>query len=123
MLDFTVDLREGLLAAHRQNRVPEANEDRNQRNHVRPLIAIEPAERAFVELHVPGMRPRGKVPTGLGVQSVETPSNEYHHHDGGELHDAKSFAARFGNALDVLPPEIEGDGDSHGCGRGIDVEV
>ena len=123
MLDFTVDLRQGFFAAHRQHRVPKADEDRNQRNHVRPLIAIEPAERAFVELHIPGMRPRRKVPIGPGVKSVETPSDEYHHHHGGELHDAKGFPARFGNALDVLPPEIEGDGDSHGRGGRIDVEM
>ena len=123
MLDFAVHLRKRFLAAHRQNRVPEADENRNQRNHVRPLIAIEPAERALIELHVPGMRPRGKVPIGPGVKGVKTPSNEYHHHHSGELHDAKGFPARFGNALDIFPPEIEGDGDSNGRSRCIDVKM
>src|SRR6516162_1069057 len=88
-----------------------------------PLIAIEPAERAFVELHVPGMRPGRNVPTGLGVKSVETPSDQYHHHHGGKLHDPQSFAARFGDALDVLPPEIKCDCNCHGRSGGIHVEM
>ena len=56
MLDFAVDLCERFLAAHRQNRMSQADKNRNQRNHVRPLITVEPAERALVEFHVGGTR-------------------------------------------------------------------
>ena len=47
---------------------------------------------------------------------VTTPDNEHHHHDGDQLHDLQSFFAGFGNALGVLPPEIESD--SNGKTRG-----
>ena len=35
------------------------------------------------------------------------PCDQQHDHHGGDVHDPQRFLARFGNALDVLPPEIE----------------
>src|SRR3989442_3490721 len=38
-----------------------------------------------------------------------SPADQQHHHHRGELHDTQSFVARFRDALDVLPPEIDRD--------------
>ena len=53
---------------------------------------------------------------------IEAPTDQQHHHDGGELHDAQRFVARLGNALDVLPPEIDGDENGEKCSRGTVVQ-
>ena len=50
------------------------------------------------------------------VKRVDAPSDEDDHHDCYELHDVQSFFAGFGDALGVLPPEINGDDDGKGCG-------
>src|SRR5260370_38770511 len=42
---------------------------------------------------------------------IYAPGDEDHHHDGRGLHDAHGFLARFVDALDVVPPEINGDED------------
>src|ERR1700674_3915820 len=50
------------------------------------------------------------------MHRVNAPGDQHHHHDSGELHDPQRLAARFRNALDVLPPEIQGDEHRDGCG-------
>ena len=57
LLDLAVDLRERLLAAHRQNRVAEADEDRDRRER-RPDGALQPAERVVGELQIARHRQR-----------------------------------------------------------------
>ena len=42
---------------------------------------------------------------------VDAPADQHHDHRRGDLHDAQGFVARFGDALDVLPPEIHGHDD------------
>src|ERR1700733_5840703 len=111
MLDLPVNLREGFFAAHRQHRMAQADENNNQRDGVRPLIAVQPAERTMIELHVLRVRQRRQAPAAAHPQRIKTPADQHHHHDGGELHDAQSFAAGFGHALDILPPEIKRDDD------------
>src|SRR5215468_10272224 len=61
------------------------------------------------------MRERRKMP-GANGERVNAPSDEDHHHDGDELHDVEGLFARFGNALGIFPPEI--DGDENGKTRG-----
>src|ERR1700733_9206200 len=48
---------------------------------------------------------------------VEAPEQENDHHDGGGLHNLQGFIAGFVDALDVLPPEING-GEDGDAGRG-----
>ena len=52
MLDFAIHLREGFFAAHRQHGMAQADENNDQRDRVRPVVAVQPAERALIELHV-----------------------------------------------------------------------
>ena len=85
----------------------EANQDPDEPDGVWKRRVLQPAE-GVLRVHKvrqpgPGRKLRASRP-----DRERAPGDEQHHHGGGDVHDAQRFAARFGNALDVLPPEIAG---------------
>jgi hypothetical protein len=57
------------------------------------------------------------------ADGVNAPEEQDHDHDGGDLHDAESLVAGFFDALDVLPPVIDGDGGGEDGGGVVYVEL
>ena len=51
------------------------------------------------------------------------PADQHYDHDGRDLHDPERFFAGFFDALDVLPPEVEGDGDGENDGGAVDADL
>ena len=123
MFDFPVNLRKRLFAAHGQHRMSQPYKNCDQRDRVRPLIAIQPAKRSLVELHVLRQRRGRKVPATTSIQGVEAPSDQDNHHDGGELHDTQRLSARFRDAFDIFPPEIKRDHDGNCRRSAVHVEM
>ena len=56
---------------------------------------------------------------------IDAPGDEDNDHNGRDLHDPHGFLAGFVDALDVVPPEINGaeDGEKRGAEIGADVET
>src|SRR5215470_4491231 len=54
---------------------------------------------------------------------VGTPSDQHHDHHRRELHDAEGLPAGFGNAFEILPPEIERDGNGESGSGAVDVQL
>jgi hypothetical protein len=108
MLDLAIDLGEGFFAAHRQNGVPKSHEEDDPGKVADPTSG-QPAERFFVEMHHPQMQRIGGYLNGDPKDRDGAPDDQQHHHDGGDHHDLQRFLAGFVDALDVLPPEIQGD--------------
>ena len=108
-LDLAVDLRQRLLAAHRQNRVAEADEDRD-RGERRPDRPLQPAERVVGELDVAARRQRRQRPAAVH-QRQRAPGDQQHDHHGGDLHDRHRIVAALVDAARVAPPEVDGDQD------------
>src|SRR5580700_2890898 len=116
MFDLAVDLREGLLAAHGQHGVSEADEDNDQRQMAEPG-AVEPAQRLLVELHDSSTQRVGRYLDGNPEDSDGAPDNQDHDHNRGDDHDLQSFFAGLVDALYVLPPEIKNDENGKGSGE------
>ena len=55
-------------------------------------------------------------------QCVSAPGDERNHHHRGQLHDPQGFFARFGDPLDVLPPEIKRYGNGERRRREVRLE-
>ena len=122
MLDFAVHLRERFFSAHGQHGVAQPDEHGRERDQLGNVDAVEPAQGILGHQDVARDRRRRQM-RAAHHQRVSAPSDQHHHHHGGELHDPQSFFARFGDALDVLPPEI--DRHHHGkCGRrGVRIQL
>src|SRR5712692_7463463 len=111
MLDFAIDLCERFFAAHGQHGMAQANEDREDSGKMGEMQSIEPAHGVRLELQVFRMRYRGQ--RGMAEPDrVDAPGDENHDHDSRDLHDAHGLLAGFVDALDVVPPEINGDENS-----------
>src|SRR5260370_12307193 len=113
--NFAVDLRKRFLAAHRQYRVAEGNEDGDDAEHMRKAAVREPTEGAGAQPEVARLWPWRQ--RGMPHRHrINAPANEHHHHHGDQLHDLQSFFAGLGNPFGVLPPEIkrEDDGEARG---------
>ena len=81
------------------------------------MVPWNQPRRFGAEVQVARQRARAGICAGPRISSVmRTPDQKHHHHHGRDLHDAQRLAARFVNALDVAPPEI--DGDDHAEDRG-----
>ena len=106
MLDFAVHLRQRLLAAHGQHRVAQPDEHCGERDQMRNAGAVQPSQRARRQQNIARDR-SGRQLASPHPQGVSAPRDQHDHHHRGELHDPERFFARFGNPLDVLPPEIE----------------
>ncbi len=122
MLDFAIDLRQALLAAHGQHGVAEGHQDAEQAQQRHQLGSLEKAQRIVAELEIVHGRRRRQM-SAPHHHRVNAPDQQNHHHDGGDLHDPQSLAARLLDALDVLPPVVDRDhGGEHGRGV-IHVEL
>ena len=109
LLDLAVNLRERFLAAHREDRVAEADEDGDRRER-RPPRSFQPAERIVGETQVARDR-RRRPPAAVHQQGRRAPGDEDHDHHRRDLHDLERVVARLVQALGVAPPEIHGDED------------
>src|SRR5215471_4698790 len=87
------------------------------------MHAVEPAHGIRLKLQVfrMGQRRERRMAKPDGIQA---PANQDHDHHSRELHDAHCFLAGFGNALDVVPPEIKGNenGEERGASSRRDLE-
>src|SRR5581483_3261798 len=119
--DFAVHLGEGFEAAHRQQRMPERDNNGDGAD-LRPEGSTEPAERVLAELEIARQRGRRNLDVAADQDGDGAPNQESHDHDGGDLHNAKRLAAGLVDALDVVPPEIEGNGDAEDRGKQIGAD-
>src|SRR5271167_1919017 len=104
--------------------MPKADKDGDDSGEMREVHAIEPAHGVRFKLQVFRMRnwrERG-VPE---PNRVDAPADQDHDHDGGDLHDAHGLLAGFGDALDVVPPEVDGNenGEAGGAKSWRDVQT
>src|SRR5260370_23175297 len=110
MLNFAVHLGEGFFAAHGQHRMAQADENGDDSGEMREMHAVEPAHGVWLELQIFRMRNRGE--RGMAEPDrVDAPGYKNHDHYSRDLHDAHRLLAGFVDALDVVPPEINGDED------------
>ena len=119
MLDFPVDLGQRFFAAHGENRVPEADEDPDQRDRMRQAAEAQPAQ-GFRRKRQIGMRRQWREMSAPHPNGQDAPGNHHDHHHGGHVHDPQRFPAGLRNPLDILPPKINCDGDRKDCRGGID---
>src|SRR6266702_6410259 len=122
MLDLAVNLRQALLAAHGQDRVAECHQNSEQPKQRNKFRSLEEPESVIAELEIRWRRQRWQV-NSTHQQRIRAPDKQHHHHDRGDLHYAKSLVARLFDALDVLPPVIDGHSTrKYGC-SGVHVEL
>src|ERR1035437_6068092 len=120
--DFAVDLGQGLLAAHGEEGVAQADHDGDGGDGGSDG-ALEPAERLVGEANVLQGWKRHRLVAVLENRD-HAPDEQDHDHDGGDLHDAQRLLAGFVDADDVLAPEVDGDygGEHRREIRGIYLE-
>ena len=106
VLDLAIDLRQALLAAHGQDGVAEGHENAEQAED-RQAAALQESQRVVAEVEVRGNRRRRKV-HAHHADRVHAPDQQNDHHHRGDLHNAQRLVARFLDALDVLPPVVDG---------------
>src|SRR5579863_1213449 len=104
MRHFPINLGERFESAHGEQRMAQPHHYGDEGNAWRDR-PFQPAERIVTEMNI------GPVREGNGLISLredrkQTPTDEYYHHHGCDLHDAQGFLARFVDADDVLPPEV-----------------
>ena len=106
VLDFAIYLCERFLAAHGQHGMAQPHENSDQREALQDVAVGEPAE-CVVAHHDIARCGRRRQVAAADQQRVSAPGDQRDHHHRGELHDPQRFFTRFGNSLDVLPPEIQ----------------
>ena len=122
VLDFAVDLGEGLFAAHGEDGVSEGHEDAEESEGGGEAAAFEEAEGVVAEVEVGGGG-EGREGGAAMDDGEGTPGEQEDDHDGRDFHDVEGFFAGLFDALDVLPPEVDGDGDGDDGGGEIGAEV
>src|ERR1700687_1511143 len=85
----------------------QADKDSDDAGKTREVHAVEPTHRIGPELQVTGVRD-GRERGVAHQDGVNAPANQDDDHDGRNLHDAHGFLAGFVDALDVVPPEVNG---------------
>ena len=105
--DFTIHLRQAFFAAHGQQRMAEAYENRDEGDGGRHGSA-EPAETFLAEMQI-GQRGQRHRLVAVLENGDQAPDDENHHHYGGDLHDAERLLAGFMETDHVLAPEVNGD--------------
>src|SRR5215472_17984301 len=117
MLNLTVDLSEGLFAAHGEDGVSETDKQKNP-SQVREESPVEPAQRILVERNRPLRAKRtGWQLDGSAEHCDGAPADEDHNHHGRDNHDLQGFLTGLVDALRVLPPEIDHDNDGEPGGE------
>ena len=140
-LDLAVDLRQRLLAAHRQDRMAERDHDADRADQAEPIGRMpqrlgerwkfaQPTERILL-LARDGIDPRHNFAVGehfdllaqVGLpggnfihrpangERRRTPDEHDHGHHGRGDHDLERFAARLVDAEQILPQEVQRDRD------------
>ncbi len=100
----------------------EADDQSENAEHVRQFAVFPEAERFVAVVDVGKGRERRQVAADL-QQGEQRPAEQHHHHHGRDLHDPERLFAGFLDALDVLPPEVEGDGHGEQDRGGVDADL
>src|SRR5436309_14335994 len=105
-----------ILYGHRQYVVSLHDKDHQKTVEMSEVKSVQPPHGVRSELQIlrAWQRRQWSVADPRGVAA---PADQDHYHHGGDLHDAHRLVAGFRNALDVLPPEIQGDADREGGSR------
>src|SRR6516225_2536292 len=98
----------------------QTHEDSDQCGEVRKVYPIEPAHGVGTELQVLGRR-EGRKSRMSQEDRVKAPADQDDDHDGGDLHDAHGLLAGLVDALDVVPPEV--NGAENGKKRGTEIRL
>ncbi len=85
-------------------------------------VSFQEAERIWTEFQIRRSRRRRQV-NAAHHHRVGAPDEQNDHHHGGDLHNAQSLVARLLDALDVLPPVIDGDRRREHRGGVVHVEL
>ena len=121
MLNLAVDLRQALLAAHGQQRMAEGHQNAEESIN-RKSRSLQESLRVVAEMQVGRDGKRRQVRT-FDKQGIAAPEKQNHHHDGGDLHNPQRLVARLLNALDVLPPVVDGHRRGKHCRRVVQVKL
>ena len=136
-LDFAVDLGQGLLAAHGQDRVAEGDKDSHQPHQAQPVPAAHRHQmlsdggvlqetqgafrqvRARIDLGIEGGQEDQAVLGAFQPEGHAAPGEDHHGHHGRGDHDPQGLLARLVNALEVLVEEVDRGqaGDDHRAER------
>ena len=96
----------------------QSDKNAHQADGIRPICVAQPAERLIGEMHIGRLGPRRKMGASH-PKRIAAPGEHQDDHDRRHVHNAQRFSARFGDAFDVLPPEIERHGDGKKRGSQI----
>src|SRR5262249_61271450 len=107
MRDLAIHLRERLLAAHGENRVPEGDQDAERADAFPPLRPSEPAERLVAQMELERRQRRPAPP-----ERRAAPGEHDHDHHRGAAHDLHRLVARLLDGATVLLQEGESDGET-----------
>jgi hypothetical protein len=123
VLNFAIDLRHGLLAAHGQNGVTQPNQDADQSDRVRQAGCAQPTKSILRESEICSPRQWREV-SPLHAERIDAPADHQDDHDCGHILDAQGFLTGLRDAFGVLPPEVNRDqrrkersGEIHGKGE------
>ena len=107
VLNLAIHLGQAFFAAHGQDRVAEGHENPEQTKHRHQPSSLEEAQRIGAELEMRWRGRRRQMDTAHHHRE-NSPQQEDDHHHRGNLHDPQCLAAGLLDALDVLPPVIDG---------------
>ena len=106
--DFTIDLSQGLEAAHGEERVSESHNYRDRR-HAQKERILQPTGALIRKCQVCGRRQGRNLRRTAYKQSDRAPYEKHDDHDSRDLHDAERFSAGLVNTPDVASPEVRRD--------------
>ena len=120
MRNLAVHLRQGFLAAHSQQRVPQPDQhdDPDQLFHTGP---VQPAEAFAGDVEVRGRGQRDRL-VAARENRGQRPDDQYDDHHGGDLHDAQRLLARLMHADNVLTPKIDRHHDRDARGKDLRID-
>jgi len=108
VLDLPIDLGQRFLAAHGQNGMSESHQNSEDPQHVGQLRAAQESQCVVGEMQIRRNRQRRQL--GMDVEGgEEAPAQQQNHHHGSHLHHGQRLVRRLLNALQVLPPVVDGD--------------
>ena len=126
MREFAIDLGQRFFAAHGEHGMAEGDHDTENAELLRQALigkaVMEEAERFFGEMQVSGRGQRDVLVADF-EERERRPAEQDHNHHGRDLHDPERLFAGLVDALDVLPPVIDGDGEGEDNRGPVDVEL
>src|SRR5580704_5921969 len=84
-----------------------------------PHRSAEPTQAVAAEVQIGGQRSQGNLGRSMKKDCERAPDNENRHHESGDLHNTKRFAAGFVYSLNVASPEVSGDNQTEPGGKQV----